>query len=33
MRDPMHDEQFLLALDNDHNKIIYAKLISLTRDE
>lgn len=33
MKDPMHDIQFLLALDNDHNKIIYAKVISLTKDE
>ena len=33
MKDYMHDINFLLALDNDHNKIIYAKIISLTRDE
>lgn len=33
MKNPMHDTSFLLALDNDHNKIIYAKLISLTQDE
>jgi hypothetical protein len=33
MRNPLLDTNFLLALDNDHNKIIYAKVISLTRDE
>lgn len=33
MKDYMHDIEFLRALDNDRNKIIYAKVISLTRDE
>ena len=33
MKDYMHDPVFLRALDNDRNKIVYAKLISLTRDE
>lgn len=33
MKNPLLDTNFLLALDNTHNKIIYAKVISLTRDE
>lgn len=33
MKNPLHDTVFLRALDNDHNKIIYAKLIALTKDE
>jgi hypothetical protein len=33
MKNPLHDTVFLRALDNDHNKIVYAKLIALTKDE
>ena len=33
MKEFIHDIPFLRALDNDHNKIIYAKIIALTKDE